>query len=180
MSATVNARATRATKRGRAEQEPKKQKEQEPKKQKEPEPKKQKQEDEKLSGMIHAKQEAHFGPEVPYVHKYGPDDPVLLDSKLVDGLAKRGVQVAVRKVVVERSRGHGPFDPEAVWSERTELVHLVEGSAELIELDRRIAAAKATRAEWAKRAEIEPPFYQRYQPSSPCYDDPSSPSAAGY
>ena len=50
-----------------------------------------------------------------------------------------------REVVVERYRGTGPCEP--VSSERTELVHLVEGSAELAQLDKLIAAAKATRAE---------------------------------
>ena len=125
--------------------------------------------------MIHAKQVTHFGPvvpEAPYVHKYvrpdGPDDPVLLDRELVDDLVKRARLVS-REVVVERYRGTGPCEP--VSSERTELVYLVEGSAELAQLDKLIAAAKATRAD----RDPSSPCYDRYRPSSPCYDGPYSP-----
>ena len=74
-----------------------------------------------------------------------------------------------REVFVGRYRGNGPQEPQ--WSECIELVHLLEGTPELAELDKEIAAKKARRAEWANSE-------GRYEPTSPAYE-PSSPRS-GY
>jgi hypothetical protein len=114
----------------------------------------------KLAETVHSRNVDHFGPivpDVPYVHKYvrpnGPADPVLVDSGLVDRIVRQA-GIASREVAVGRYRCNGTQEPE--WSEFTETVHLRVDSPALTELDKVIAAAKATRADWAAKAPHSP------------------------
>jgi hypothetical protein len=124
----------------------------------------------KLGGLLLAENVEHFGaiePEAPYVFKYvrpdGPDGPVLLDRAFVDRIAKAAKEAGIvkRQFVVSRYVEH-PYGGEGDDEDRTETISLQDGSPLLAELDKMIAAKKATRAEC------------RYQPSNPGYE-PSSP-----